>query len=97
MPAHRRHSDEPFRAATRGAERLGRFSGAPSRYRRRGTSLIEVVIVLAVIATLAAIAQPRYAGALSRYHADSAARRIIADFAAARQRARATGVPQAFL
>ncbi|MHC4992265.1 MAG: GspH/FimT family pseudopilin [Planctomycetota bacterium] len=64
---------------------------------RRGTSLVEVVVVLVVIGTVAAIAQPRYATALARYRADSAARRIIADLAAARQRARATGVPQAFV
>lgn len=55
-----------------------------------GFSLIELILVLTIISVLAAIAVPRYAGALARYRADAAARRIIADLNYARSIARAT-------
>jgi len=53
-------------------------------------SLIELVMVMAIISVLAAIAVPRYAGALSRYRADAAAQRLVADLGYARERARTT-------
>jgi len=52
-----------------------------------GFSLLELVLVLAIIATLSAIAAPRYAASVTRYRADVAARRIAADLALARNRA----------
>ncbi len=55
-----------------------------------GFSLIELVLVLTIISILTAIAVPRYAGALARYRADAAARRIVADLNYARQRARSS-------
>jgi type II secretory pathway pseudopilin PulG len=51
--------------------------------------LLELVLVLAIIATLAAIAAPRYAASTVRYRADLAARRIVADLAQAQSSAKA--------
>jgi prepilin-type N-terminal cleavage/methylation domain-containing protein len=56
--------------------------------RRRGFTLAEVVCVLAIMTIIAAIALPRYARTLSRYRADSAAARIVADLALAQRLAR---------
>jgi len=57
--------------------------------RWRGFSLLEIVLVLAIIVTLAAIAAPRYAASLARYQADLAARRIKADIEQAQLSAKA--------
>ena len=69
------------------------------RQRSAGFSLIELVLVLTIISVLSAIAVPRYAGALARYRADAAARRVVADLDYARQRARSSSssVTAAFL
>lgn len=64
-------------------------TGAAPAPLSKGFSLLELVLVLAILAVLAAIAAPRYAGAASRYRADCAARRIAADLGMARGRARA--------
>lgn len=45
-----------------------------------GFSLVEVVLVIAIIGVVAAIAAPRYAQAAARYRVDAAARRTIAEF-----------------
>jgi type II secretory pathway pseudopilin PulG len=54
-----------------------------------GYSLLEIVLVLAIIVTLSAIAVPRYGASLTRYRADLAARRIVADIAQAQLSAKA--------
>lgn len=57
-------------------------------HNRKAFSLVEVVLVLAILAILVAIAAPRYGTAVARYQAEMAARRIVADLALARSRAR---------
>ncbi len=59
-------------------------------YRARAFSLLEIVIVLAIIAIVSAIAVPRFASASARYRANSAALRIVADMKLARARAYST-------
>jgi prepilin-type N-terminal cleavage/methylation domain-containing protein len=58
-------------------------------------SLVEMVIVVVIAGTLAALAAPRYLAALHRYRVDAAARRIAADVALAQTRARASGAARA--
>jgi len=54
-------------------------------------SLMDVTMVLAIVATFAAVAIPRYSASMQRYRADATACRIIADIQLARDRARTTG------
>ena len=62
--------------------------------RRRGFSLIELVMVISIIGTFAAIAMPRYGNALVRYRVDAAAQRILADLDYARTQAMIRSKPQ---
>lgn len=57
-----------------------------------GFSLIELMLVVAIIAIAAAIAAPRYAQALARYRADAAGRSVVQQFDLAVRQARARGV-----
>ena len=65
-----------------------------SRSARRGFSLAELVIVLAIIAVAAAVAIPRVASANAAFRVDGAARRLVATIedAAVEARARSTTV-----
>ena len=58
--------------------------------RHAGFTLIDLIMAIVVIAIVAAIATPRYANALTRYRAEAAARRVVADLALARQTAKST-------
>jgi type II secretion system protein H len=60
-----------------------------SRQLRQGFSLLEILLVLAIIGIAAAMAAPRYGRAGARYRADLAARRVAADLRLAQSQARA--------
>ena len=62
------------------------FNRITTRF-RHGYTLVEIVVVLAILAIFWAMAAPRYAAAMSRYRAEAAARRIAADLSMARQQA----------
>jgi len=59
-----------------------------------GFTLIELTLVLAIAATLLAIAVPRYNQALMNYRADTAATQIVAAFERAHQEARTSSSPR---
>jgi type II secretion system protein H len=58
-----------------------------------GFSLLEIVLVSAIIAIVAAMAVPRYGRASGRYQVDLAARRVMADLEQAQVYARTTSAP----
>lgn len=58
--------------------------------RARGLSLIELVMVVAIVGIVWVIAIPRYGAAQDRYRADGAAQRIMLDLTRAQAEARAT-------
>ena len=53
-----------------------------------GFGLIEMAIVMAIVGLFATISVPRYANSLTRYRADAAAQRVVADLELAQSAAR---------
>ncbi len=74
----------------------GRTAGGMARRaaRRPAFTIAELVTVLCVIGTIAAIATPRYAASLARYRVGSAARRLVADLEVARSQAASSNASQ---
>ncbi len=60
------------------------------RNNARAFSLLELVMIIAIIAIVSAIAVPRYGNSLARYHAEVTARRVVADLGLAQAMARTT-------
>ena len=77
-------SDEPEARRPLLVRRLSFFD----RRLRAAFSLLELIIVITIIGVVTAIAMPRYAGAMTNYRAETAARRIVTDLARARAEAR---------
>ncbi|MFN9972414.1 MAG: GspH/FimT family pseudopilin [Phycisphaerae bacterium] len=71
--------------------RAGRDFAALATRSRRAFSLLELIVVLAIVAILGAIAAPRYSLALQRYRLEMAANRVASDINLARSLARAKG------
>lgn len=61
---------------------------------RSGFTLVELVMVLAIAAVVAAMAAPRWGRSMARWQVDAAARRLVADLTWAQSRARITSSEQ---
>ncbi len=64
------------------------------RKARFAFTLLELIVVMAIIGVVASIAVPRYANFVARGRADAAARRVVADLAFAQRLARQSGSAQ---
>jgi prepilin-type N-terminal cleavage/methylation domain-containing protein len=61
---------------------------------RRAFTLVELVMVAAILAVLSAIAVPRYSASLGHFRTEAAARRVASDISMARAQSRAGSVPR---
>lgn len=57
---------------------------------RRAFSLVELMIVMTIVASVAGIAIPRYANSIARYRVEVSAQRVAADLNMAHEQARIT-------
>jgi Tfp pilus assembly protein FimT len=81
-----------------GSKKGLRMTGSAKRDvagRGGGFTIFELVLVLLIIAVVAGLGVARYGDSLQRYRADAAARRIVADMALARSKARMQSQSQA--
>lgn len=62
--------------------------------RRKGVSLVELVVVLLILGIFAAVAAPKFAESLTYHRVEAAARRLKIDLAQLRQAARRTSSPR---
>lgn len=69
----------------------GRASSRPTRRRLVGFTIIELVLVIALIAVVSAVAVPRFASAVTRQQVDVAAERLVRDLQLARREAMLRG------
>ncbi|MCK4343311.1 MAG: prepilin-type N-terminal cleavage/methylation domain-containing protein, partial [Phycisphaerae bacterium] len=60
----------------------------------RGFTLLELVMVVAIVAILASVALPRFANTLGRHRIEAAARRVAGDLNLARRQARLSSSDQ---
>lgn len=58
-----------------------------------GYSLVELILVIAIMAVLSGIAIPRYGRGTNRYRAEATAKRVVAELQEAQQRARSASAP----
>jgi len=65
----------------------GRRAEIQHHHRAHGLTLIDLVMVLLIVGITVAIAAPRYTQGMTRYRADAAARRLVADLEWARTEA----------
>ena len=72
------------------------FLSIRSTGRHGGFSLLELLLVLAIIGIATAIAVPRYMSSIQNYRLNASARRIVTDLAFARSQAKATSSSRTF-
>jgi prepilin-type N-terminal cleavage/methylation domain-containing protein len=85
MTVRARGLDQALNRPIAASPRCGRYSSAAP-----GFSLVELLVVLAIISVTAAIAVPRYGASIARFRVESAARRVGADLTYARSVARSS-------
>jgi prepilin-type N-terminal cleavage/methylation domain-containing protein len=64
-----------------------------SAFKRPAFTLVELLIVIAIMGVISAMAIPRYADSIARYRAEMGAKRIAADLEFASSQARQLGRP----